>query len=146
MIFFLSNVFNIFSSLSFIDIVFFSLILILIISFVGMVYFVKINKKLINLEIQEKTNNSLKDELKDNDDEITHYEDDQEKTAIISYSELIKNANRNKIVYEEKSTQEKDPDISVKKINVKENDQKDYVINLEKEEEFLKELKNLQSK
>ena len=106
----------------------------------------KINKKLINLEIQEKTNNSLKDELKDNDDEITHYEDDQEKTAIISYSELIKNANRNKIVYEEKSTQEKDPDISVKKINVKENDQKDYVINLEKEEEFLKELKNLQSK
>lgn len=146
MMFFLSNVFSIFSSLSFIDIVFFSLILILIISFVGMVYFVKINKKLINLEIQEKTNNSLKDELKDNDDEITHYEDDQEKTAIISYSELIKNANRNKIVYEEKSTQEKDPDISVKKINVKENDQKDYVINLEKEEEFLKELKNLQSK
>ena len=146
MMFFLSNVFSIFSSLSFIDIVFFSLILILIISFVGMVYFVKINKKLINLEIQEKTNNSLKDELKDNDDEITHYEDDQEKTAIISYSELIKNANRNKIVYEEKSTQEKDLDISVKKINVKENDQKDYVINLEKEEEFLKELKNLQSK
>lgn len=146
MMFFLSNVFSIFSSLSFIDIVFFSLILILIISFVGMVYFVKINKKLINLEIQEKTNNSLKDELKDNDDEITHYEDDQEKTAIISYSELIKNANRNKIVYEEKSTQEKDFDISVKKINVKENDQKDYVINLEKEEEFLKELKNLQSK
>ncbi len=139
------------NTLAWIDILFFGLILLLIATFIGMIYFVKINSKLnkINTTTNTNSNNNIantKEFLQNNsdsvNDKIDQYEDEQEKSAIISYSELIKNANRNKIVYDDY----KQNDLEVKKINVEPEIKQELEIDYLKEEEYLKKLQNLQKK
>ena len=85
---------------------------------------------------------------------LTSYEQDQEDNAIISYEELVRKSNDNKLNYDTSYTSD-ETDIEVKKIDLEnENidnpvavpDRKPQVtfFSYEKEEEFLKALKQLQ--
>ena len=85
---------------------------------------------------------------------LTSYEQEQEENAIISYEELVKQTNENKLNYD--TTYSSDElDIDVKKIDLDNevSENPSYVTNskpqitlmsYEKEEEFLKALKQLQ--
>lgn len=83
--------------------------------------------------------------------ELTSYEQEQENNAIISYEELLKNKNSNQINYDDEF--ENSTDISVKKVNLEKNvgtsvPPTKIEVNLmsyEKEEAFLKALKQLQN-
>ena len=85
--------------------------------------------------------------------ELTNYEEEQENNAIISYDELIKNKNNFKINYDEDYKYDSD-ELKVKKINIeeykmpeqqeKEIELKVKLMHYDKEEAFLKALKQLQ--
>ena len=85
---------------------------------------------------------------------LTSYEQEQEDNAIISYEELVRQTNENKLNYDTSYKYEED-DIDVKKIDLDNEvtESTSYVSNskpqitlmsYEKEEEFLKALKQLQ--
>lgn len=100
--------------------------------------------------------NSLTEKLKNEENnpeqvKIDNYEKEQEEKAIISYDELIKKKNHYAINYEK---EELIDDLSVKKVNLNDlvnkeiedsTDNKVQVISYQKEEEFLKALKELNS-
>ncbi len=84
---------------------------------------------------------------------LTTYEEEQEENAIISYEELVKQTNNNKINYDT-SYIHNESDIEVRKIDLdNESNSKEYLSNersgitlmsYEKEEEFLRALRKLQ--
>ncbi len=133
------------TALTWIDIVFFSLIIILILSFVVMIYFMKINKKMIEIEIEE---DEKKEEKTYSDPELqnislTEYEKNQEDQAIISYNELLQKANKQEIAYDE--TYKTNEDVEIKKIDIH-NTSSNNIINYEEEEKYLKSLIELNNK
>jgi len=85
--------------------------------------------------------------------ELTSYEEEQENNAIISYDELIKNKNQNTINYDADYKYDSD-ELNVKKINIeeykisekreKEIELKVKLMHYDKEEAFLRALKQLQ--
>lgn len=80
---------------------------------------------------------------------LTSYEQEQEDNAIISYQELLKNKDKNHVNYEDGFNSK--TDISVKKVDLNNNDKNDFdqsrisvsLMSYEKEEAFLKALKQL---
>lgn len=131
-------------SLSFVDIVFFFAILVLMILVVTLIYFIKINKD-NNMDILEeimeepKKEEIKQEEIKPNLEEtaemkivkeiadaaklepevkidpITEYEKDQEDKAIISYDELLNKNNNYELNYEKEEVHD---DLVVKKVNL----------------------------
>lgn len=83
--------------------------------------------------------------------ELTSYEQEQENNAIISYEELLKNKDSRQVNYDD--DYENNIDISVRKVNLNENVGTNIpktkievnLMNYEKEEAFLKALRQLQS-
>lgn len=152
-------------SLTFIDYVFFFAVLILMILIITLIYFIKINKEVLDnkeidqkeptqeMKIVEEITKALNSNPVEEDSKIdfTNYEKDQEEKAIISYDELLKQDHNYKINYE---NEEYLDDLSVKKFNLdnlvtpSDNDKKQEfkgrAISFAKEEAFLKALKQLQ--
>ena len=85
--------------------------------------------------------------------ELTSYEKEQEQNAIISYDELVSNAKNNNVVYDDRY-QNKDDSINIKKVDLGVHPENNTpvaqtkinvdVLRYDKEEAFLKALKQLQ--
>lgn len=108
----------------------------------------KAKKDMIDLEAITK---NLETNYKPLNIELTSYEQEQENNAIISYEELVNSKDNRNINYDE--TYENNTDLNVKKVNLKDNlgeltEERNFSITLmsyEKEEAFLKALRQLQS-
>ena len=108
-------------TLSFIDIVFFFSITILMILIVTLIYFIRINED-DKEEKEETAEMKIVKEIRENmksDDEVdikfTDFEKDQEDKAIISYDELLNKNNNYGLNYEIEDIYD---DLSVKKVNL----------------------------
>ena len=155
----LENIFGFLYTLSMGDYIFFFGTFILLL---GFIYFVCLLKRDDNLEKYYKNEeneseyiNSIKESIekdyKPTAIKLTDYEEEQEKSAIISYEELIKNKDKFNVSYDE--TYENDnKEISVKKISLESTNTKEVtkselevkLMKYDKEEEFLIALKQLQ--
>jgi hypothetical protein len=111
----------------------------------------KAKKDMIDLEAITK---NLEDNYRPQVIELTNYEREQEESAVISYEELLKKKSSNVVNYDTSFVN--DGAVEVKKVDLRENIEKEetYIpsqkieVNLfdyEKEEAFLKALKQLQS-
>ena len=144
-------------SLSFIDYVFFFTVIFLLVLIVSLIYFVRINEEVIAMEDSisdpdnlRAINETIKKEAKPI--KFTSYEKEQEDRAIISYDELLSNKEDVQINYVDED--KVGGDVLVKKIDLNNlvspvkvpNEPKIevHVISLQREEEFLKALKELQ--
>lgn len=151
-----SDIGDFFSSLSFIDIVFFFLVMILIILVVTLIYFIRINEDEKKDKLEETAEMKIVKELKESMDKensvvinLSDYEKDQEDKAIISYDELLNKSNRYGLNYEKEELHD---DVTVKKVdldNISSNTidsskSETRVISFAKEEAFLEALKRLQ--
>ena len=156
-----TDIWDFLKTLSFVDIVFFFAVLILMILIVTLIYFIKINND--EKEIKKNDLNEETAEMKivkeiqknmDNDETVTinftNYEKDQEDKAIISYDELVKKNSNYGLNYE---TEELKDDLLVKKVNLDNlagsnntevSKVEVRVISFAKEEAFLQALKQLQ--
>lgn len=146
-------------SLTFVDLVFFFAVLVLMILIVTLIYFIKINNEtespIVNLEetaemkiVKEITKNIENEEIPNIN--FTEYEKDQENKAIISYEELLNKKNNYELNYEKEELLD---DLSVKKVdlenlvNLKQESPVKVgvrVISYAEEEAFLQTLKRLQ--
>ncbi len=115
----------------------------------------KANKDMLDLE---KISKNIESEYKPEPIELTSYEQEQEDNAIISYDELLSNRDKNNNSgFSYDSKYKSDNDLSVKKIDLDNNvssQEKEEIpeekvkvklFNYEKEEAFLRTLKQLQS-
>ena len=150
-----SDIGSFFASLTFIDIVFFFLVVILIVLVVTLIYFIKVNQdNEVNSETAEmKIVKDIKDNMNREENSVvinlSDYEKDQEDKAIISYDELLHKSNKYGINYENEELKD---DLSIKKVdldnfstNTEEKTKSDArVISFAKEEAFLEALKRLQ--
>lgn len=161
----LSNISEFFHTLSFVDVVFFIAVLILMILVVTLIYFIRINEDVSeqvkkDIPFEETAEMKIVKEIESKmsyEDEpivsITEYEQEQEDKAIISYDELLSKTNNYELNYE---TEEVKDDVSVKKVNlddllnksskseIKESIPNGRVISFAREEAFLEALKRLQ--
>lgn len=139
-----SDMIGFLNTLTFIDLVFFFSVVLLIILIVSLIYFVKINDEVFDKKgvVEEKQNaiDKIETPLPQafNDDEegelldlqaitkaleenknlnidLTEYEKEQEERAIISYEELLKKTNNAEINYE---TEQVVDDITIKKVDL----------------------------
>ncbi len=141
------------------DFFFFIGTFLLIVLFIYVLYLIKLSdieikegetiKEEENFDI-EKTIKKIENEYKPKTINLTTYEEEQENSAIISYEELVKNKGTTGIDYDDEFEYEM-PELKVKKININENDTtyeepklKVQLIDYEKEEAFLRALKELQ--
>lgn len=155
----LENIFGFLYTLSMGDYIFFFGTFILLL---GFIYFVCLLKRDDNLEKYYKNEeneseyiNSIKESIekdyKPTAIKLTDYEEEQEKSAIISYEELIKNKDKFNVSYDE-SYENDNKEISVKKISLESTNTKEVtkselevkLMKYDKEEEFLIALKQLQ--
>jgi len=145
----IGNMFGFLYTLSMGDYIFLSLTFVLILLFIYMIYLIKREdpKESDSLDNIVKT---IEREYKPGNITLTEYETEQEKNAIISYDELIKNKENMNLSYDEEY-ESNNNEVSIKKISYEqtndiENTNKINVklMSYEKEEEFLVALKQLQ--
>lgn len=139
----LKDIFGFLNTLTFIDLVFFFSVVVLIILIVSLIYFIKINDEVFEAKEPKKTIESIKEievptpQIYDENEEgelldlqaitkaleenknlnidLTEYEKEQEERAIISYEELLEKTNNSTINYEE---EEVINDITIKKVDL----------------------------
>ena len=154
----IENIFGFLYTLSMGDYIFLIATFVIILAFVYVLYLIKRDEDMGSLysnddiSYLENLKEKLESEYKPNEIELTDYEKEQEESAIISYEELIKNKNKMNISYDENYKSDTE-EINVKKImlndkGIKEEDTKTLdvkLMNYDKEEAFLKALKQLQS-
>jgi len=153
----ISNIFGFLYTLSMGDYIFFFGTFILLLAFIYMLLLIKRDDK---VEVYYKNDESkylneiketLEKEYKPTTIKLTDYEEEQEKNAIISYEELIKNKDKYNMSYDDEYEYD-NKEIKVKKINIteentntiKKSDLQVKLMNYDKEEEFLIALKQLQ--
>lgn len=111
-----------------------------------------ITKAKIDMQQLEQITKNLEENHKPINISLTNYEQEQENNAIISYDELIKNKNNFSVNYDE-SYIPKDKSVDVKKVDLNDYSPKEpthesnikvTLMSYEKEEAFLKALKQLQ--
>lgn len=156
----LKDLFGFMYSLSMGDYFFFIGTFLLIVLFIYIIYLLKIEPEELPKKKEEKFDISkVTKNLEENykpatpNIKLTSYEEEQENNAIISYDELVKTREMNVVTYDDNFSNT-EPDLDIKKIDlegtgkIKIVDPKIEVklIDYEKEEEFLKVLKDLQSK
>lgn len=140
---FFKDIFGFLNTLTFIDLIFFFSVVVLIILIVSLIYFIKINDEVFespkevekkdvleNIQVEapqifdENEEGELLDlkaltkQLEENKTmniDLTAYEKEQEERAIISYDELLKKTNNVEINYEEEEIVD---DITVKKVDL----------------------------
>lgn len=143
------------------DYIFLGLILILLL--ISVLYLKDMNKK--EKKMMEQVNKAKKDmidleaitrnietDYRPVNIELSTYEQEQENNAIISYEELINNKDNNNVNYDESYLND-NKDVDIKKVDLNDDygvnvDNKGYVVSLmsyEKEEAFLRALRQLQS-
>lgn len=149
-------------SLSMGDYFFFIGTFLLIVLFVYILYLIKcsdgeevenvVSDKKDDFDIEEVTK-AIEKDYKPETIRLTSYEEEQENNAVISYEELLKNKDKISVSYDDEYEFE-EPTLSVKKFDltntsetpvIDESKLKVQLISYEKEEEFLKALKDLQS-
>ena len=149
------DIFSLLKTIRWIDIAFFSLVILLIISFIMIIYVIKLNKSEIvvvddnefdqnEFDLEEITK-QIEDEYENlNIKKNNNYEQSQEEQAIISYDELLANTGEFHLEYDEEY--EPDPEIQIKKIkkavHIEDEDLRKY----NKEENYLEYLKTLKNK
>lgn len=153
----IGNIFGFLYTLSMGDYVFFISAFILMLCFVYIIYLIKRDDSVETYYKNEESSylNEVKEKLekeyKPENSMLTDYEEEQEKNAIISYEELLKNKDKIGISYDEKYNNE-NKDIVVKKISLDKTDTnlekpselKVKLMSYDKEEAFLTALKQLQ--
>ena len=149
-------------SLSMGDYFFFIGTFLLIVLFVYILYLIKcsdgeevlnaVSDKKDDFDIEAVTK-AIEKDYKPETIRLTSYEEEQENNAVISYEELIKNKDKISVSYDDEYEFE-EPTLSVKKFDltntsetpvIDESKLKVQLMSYEKEEEFLKALKDLQS-
>ena len=160
---FLENIFGFLYALSMGDYFFLIGTFLLILALIYIVYLIKRDDFMDEKRFESMGNDESMDilkicekiesEYKPGTIELTSYEEEQENSAIISYDELLKSKNLNIINYDEEYNYGSD-ELSVKKINIedykiserqeKEIELKVKLMHYDKEEQFLKALKQLQ--
>lgn len=149
------DIFSLLKTIRWIDIAFFSLVILLIITFIMIIYVIKLNKSEIvvvddnefdqnEFDLEEITK-QIEDEYENlNIKKNNNYEQSQEEQAIISYDELLANTGEFHLEYDEEY--EPDPEIQIKKIkkavHIEDEDLRKY----NKEENYLEYLKTLKNK
>ena len=150
-------------SLSMGDYFFFIGTFLLIVLFVYILYLIKcsdgeealnaVSDKKDDFDIEAVTK-AIEKDYKPETIRLTSYEEEQENNAVISYEELLKNKDKISVSYDDEYEFE-EPTLSVKKFDltntsetpvIDESKLKVQLMSYEKEEEFLKVLKDLQSK
>ena len=153
----IENLFGFLYTLSMGDYIFFFGTFILILCFIYIIYLIKRDDSMEtyykNEEVDylESIKETIEKEYKQPEIKLTDYEEEQERNAIISYDELIKNKDNYQVSYDENYSNENE-EIIVKKINLDNTGIKDdepnnlsvKLMSYEKEEAFLKALKELQ--
>jgi len=160
---FLENIFGFLYALSMGDYFFLIATFLLIIALIYIIYLIKRDDFMDEKRFGDYCDNDSMDILsiceaiesgyKPGTIELTSYEEEQENNAIISYDELIKNKNQNTINYDADYKYDSD-ELNVKKINIeeykisekreKEIELKVKLMHYDKEEAFLRALKQLQ--
>lgn len=166
----LNDTINFIKTLSFVDVVFFLAVLVLMLLIITLIYFLYENKDSNEIEIKniepnqsdfknEREVNDLKaitealEKAEPNQISLNDYEEEQEEKAIISYEELLKHKNDFALNYSEEENI--GDDLTVKKVDLDNLVNRDIhvkpnlnvaVISYEKEEAFLEALKTLQQK
>lgn len=160
---FLENIFGFLYALSMGDYFFLIATFLLILALIYIIYLIKRDDFMDEKRFEVNKDNDAMDilsicekiesEYKPGTIELTSYEEEQENNAIISYDELIKNKNQNTINYDADYKYDSD-ELSVKKINIeeykmsekreKEIELKVKLMHYDKEEAFLRALKQLQ--
>ena len=149
-------------SLSMGDYFFFIGTFLLIVLFVYILYLIKcsdgeealnaVSDKKDDFDIEAVTK-AIEKDYKPETIRLTSYEEEQENNAVISYEELLKNKDKISVSYDDEYEFE-EPTLSVKKFDltntsetpvIDESKLKIQLMSYEKEEEFLKALKDLQS-
>ena len=149
-------------SLSMGDYFFFVGTFLLIVLFVYILYLIKcsdgeealnaVSDKKDDFDIEAVTK-AIEKDYKPETIRLTSYEEEQENNAVISYEELLKNKDKISVSYDDEYEFE-EPTLSVKKFDltntsetpvIDESKLKVQLMSYEKEEEFLKALKDLQS-
>ena len=149
-------------SLSMGDYFFFIGTFLLIVLFVYILYLIKcsdgeevlnaVSDKKDDFDIEAVTK-AIEKDYKPETMRLTSYEEEQENNAVISYEELLKNKDKISVSYDDEYEFE-EPTLSVKKFDltntsetpvIDESKLKVQLMSYEKEEEFLKALKDLQS-
>jgi len=145
----IGNIFGFLYTLSMGDYIFLSLTFILILLFIYMIHLIKREENKSDDSLHSIVK-SIEKEYKPVSVNLTEYESEQEKNAIISYDELIKNKENMNISYDDEYVSNND-EVLIKKISFKETDFKEEpekinvkLMSYEKEEEFLIALKQLQ--
>ena len=152
----IENIFGFLYTLSMGDYIFFISAFILMLCFVYIIFLIKRDD---TMETYYKNDSNYLNEVKEHiekeyrpeNSNLTDYEEEQEKNAIISYEELIKNKDKFGISYDEKYNNE-NKEIVVKKISLdnsgknkeKPSELKVKLMSYDKEEAFLTALKKLQ--
>ncbi|MBQ3021181.1 MAG: hypothetical protein IJD92_03050 [Bacilli bacterium] len=153
----LENIFGFLYTLSMGDYIFFMLAFILLLGVVYMIYLIKKEDEKVetyykeeNSDYLESIKEKIEKEYKPTTIKLTEYEEEQEKNAIISYDELVKNKDSYTISYDDEYVS--NSEINVKKISsdntgVKSDNNETLqvkLMNYDKEEAFLTALKQLQ--
>ena len=153
----IENIFGFLYTLSMGDYIFFICAFILMMCFVYLIFLIKKDDTMETYYKNEDSNyiNEIKEKIEKEYNpttpNLTDYEEEQEKNAIISYEELLKNKDKYGIAYDEKYNNE-NKEIVVKKIKIDENVKKEEepselkvkLMSYDKEEAFLTALKKLQ--
>ncbi len=159
----LENLVGFIYSLSMGDYFFFIGTFLLIVLFVYILYLIKCSdveeEVSSNSEVKkdsfdiEAVTKAIEKDYKPETIRLTSYEEEQENNAVISYEELLKNKDKKFVSYDDEYEFE-EPTLSVKKFDltntsetpvIDESKLKVQLMSYEKEEEFLKALKDLQS-
>lgn len=160
----LNDAISFLQTLSFVDVVFFVAVLVLMLLIITLIYFINENKDNSNFDIiyeEKPTQTTEVDDLKaitealenaePSNINLNEYEEEQEEKAIISYEELLKHRNDFALNYSEEENLA--DDLTVKKVDLDNLVNKEVtikpnlnvtVISYEKEEAFLEALKTLQ--
>ena len=158
----LENLMGFIYSLSMGDYFFFIGTFLLIVLFVYILYLIKcsdgeevlnaVSDKKDDFDIEAVTK-AIEKDYKPETIRLTSYEEEQENNAVISYEELLRNKDKISVSYDDEYEFE-EPTLSVKKFDltntsetpvIDESKLKVQLMSYEKEEEFLKALKDLQS-
>ena len=149
------DIFSLLKTIRWIDIAFFSLVILLIITFIMIIYVIKLNKS--EIVVEEEKNSDQKDfdigeitkQIEDEYENLNvqnnnNYERSQEEQAIISYDELLANTGEFHLEYDEEY--ETDPEIQIKKIKKAVHIEDENLRKYNKEEKYLEYLKTLKNK
>ena len=154
----INDIISILTSLSFVDYILYFSVLALLILTIALIYVLKSDdeEKSIGSEDMKENEVDLKyiaSTIKEKPEplvDMTAYEEEQEQKAIISYDELVKESNKKQLQYDK--VELVDNLIPTKKINLsdmikekEEEKEETTIFHYEKEEAFLKTLKELNS-